>query len=33
MAVFNKGIWKGLKGLIPNGGQRAPISMAGARLL
>lgn len=33
MAVFNKGIWKGLKGLIPKGGQRAPSSIAGARLL
>ena len=33
MAVFNRGIWKGLKGLIPWGGQRDPNSMAGDRLL
>ena len=33
MAVFNKGIWNGLKALIPNGGQRLPISTLGERLL
>jgi len=31
--VFNKGIWKALKGKIPAGGQFNPISMEGARLL
>ncbi len=33
MAVFSRGIWKGLKGLIPTGGHALPISTAGARLL
>lgn len=33
MAVFNRGIWKGLKGLTPWGGQRDPNSMAGDKLL
>ena len=31
--VFNKGIWKGLNGIILVGGQIAPISILGARLL
>ena len=31
--VFNKGIWKGLKGIIPFGGQAIPISTAGDKLL
>jgi hypothetical protein len=31
--VFKRGIWKGLKGLIPAGGHALPISTAGARLL
>jgi hypothetical protein len=33
IAVFNRGIWKGLKALIPSGGQRLPISTLGERLL
>lgn len=31
--VFNRGTWKGLKTLIPAGGQDLPMSTAGARLL
>ena len=31
--VFNKGIWKGLKGIISVGGHIAPISILGAKLL
>lgn len=31
--VFKSGTWIGLKGLTPRGGQVAPISTAGARLL
>jgi hypothetical protein len=31
--VFNRGIWKGLKGVIPLGGQFIPISIAGESLL
>lgn len=33
IAVFNKGIWKGLKIKIPIGGQTLPSSIAGERLL
>lgn len=33
IAVFKRGIWKGLNGLIPTGGQIVPISIEGARLL
>ena len=33
IAVFNKGIWKGLKGRIPVGGQQFPISIVGDNLL
>jgi len=33
MAVFKRGIWNGLKALIPVGGQTAPISIAGDNLL
>jgi len=33
MAVLRSGIWKGLKALIPKGGQRLPISTLGERLL
>ena len=33
MVVFSKGIWKGLKGWIPRGGQYIPISTVGAKLL
>lgn len=33
MAVFNKGIWKGLKIKIPMGGQILPSSIVGDRLL
>ena len=33
IAVFNKGIWNGLKGIIPIGGHIDPNSMAGERLL
>lgn len=33
IAVFNKGTWKGLKGIIPVGGHVAPNSIAGERLL
>jgi hypothetical protein len=33
MTVFNKGTWKGLKTLIPNGGHIAPISTFGDNLL
>lgn len=33
IAVLSSGIWKGLNGLIPAGGQAAPISTAGAKLL
>jgi hypothetical protein len=29
--VFNKGISKGLKGVIPRGGHNIPISMFGAK--
>ena len=29
MIVFNKGISKGLKGMIPRGGHDCPISIAG----
>lgn len=32
-AVFNKGTEKGSKGLTPLGGQTAPISIVGAKLL
>ena len=32
-AVFNKGTEKGFKGSTPLGGQTAPISIAGAKLL
>lgn len=32
-AVFNKGTEKGFKGSIPLGGQIAPISIVGAKLL
>jgi hypothetical protein len=31
--VFNRGIWKGLKAKIPIGGQVAPNSIVGDRLL
>jgi hypothetical protein len=31
--VFSNGIWIGLNGLIPFGGQSIPISTAGASLL
>ena len=31
--VFNRGILKGLNGLMPIGGQNSPISMFGERLL
>ena len=31
--VFNKGTWKGLKTLIPKGGQREPTSILGESLL
>lgn len=30
--VFNKGIWKGLKGKIPQGGHKEPISIVGLNL-
>jgi hypothetical protein len=33
IAVLRRGIWRGLKGLIPQGGHIAPISIVGARLL
>ena len=33
IAVFNRGIEKGLKGWIPAGGQVRPNSTAGARLM
>ena len=33
MAVFNKGICKGLNERIPVGGQREPISIVGDKLL
>jgi hypothetical protein len=33
IAVFKRGIWKGLKALIPIGGQRLPISTLGDKLL
>lgn len=33
IVVFNKGIWNGLKGWIPKGGQYIPISIVGANLL
>jgi len=31
--VFNRGTWKGLKTIIPNGGHRLPISTLGDSLL
>lgn len=33
IVVFNRGIWKGLNGDTPVGGQIMPISGVGARLL
>lgn len=33
MIVLSKGIWNGLKGIIPIGGQIAPISILGDSLL
>jgi hypothetical protein len=33
MAVFNRGIWKGLKGIIPLGGHIVPNSILGDSLL
>jgi len=33
ITVFNKGIWNGLKGLIPKGGQFIPNSIFGDSLL
>jgi hypothetical protein len=33
IAVFNRGIWNGLNGLIPKGGQEAPNSIVGDKLL
>lgn len=33
IAVFRRGIWSGLKGEIPAGGQIAPSSTAGDKLL
>jgi len=33
IAVFSSGIWKGLKGVIPVGGQQFPISTVGESLL
>jgi hypothetical protein len=33
IVVFKSGIWNGLKGLIPRGGQIMPISTVGANLL
>lgn len=33
IAVFRRGIWKGLKGTIELGGQVPPNSIVGARLL
>lgn len=33
IAVFNKGTWNGLNGIIPIGGQEAPNSIAGDNLL
>lgn len=33
ISVFRRGIWVGLNGSIPLGGQSIPISMAGLRLL
>ena len=33
IAVFNRGIWNGLNGTIPVGGQQLPISTVGANLL
>lgn len=32
MIVFNNGIWKGLKGKIPQGGQKWPNSILGLKL-
>lgn len=31
--MFRRGTWIGLKAVTPDGGQRSPISMTGARLL
>lgn len=33
MAVFRRGIWKGLNGIIPCGGHIVPSSILGDRLL
>lgn len=33
IAVFKRGIWKGLKAIIPTGGQVIPNSIVGERLL
>ena len=33
IAVLSKGIWRGLKGWTPKGGQLPPISKVGAKLL
>lgn len=33
MAVFRRGIWKGLKGLVFDGGQYSPNSTVGVSLL
>lgn len=33
ITVFSKGIWKGLKDIIPEGGQEAPTSRVGVKLL
>lgn len=33
IVVLRRGIWKGLKGWIPNGGQYIPTSIVGDNLL